>query len=690
VITANYGDSAISILVWNYNTANWDILTKNVGTSPISVAIGDMNADGLNEIATANRLADTISVLFWNTTRGGLVPYITLASDCPSEIAVGDVNNDGAQDIVVATSNINKIAVFCWNRTLKGWDPKITLSVDRPATSIAVGDVNNDGAWDIVTGSNDVSSKNVSIIIWNKTVKTWNSYITRPISNYGINDLVVMDANNDGTNDIIVAPNYQSRVNILLWNKTQREWDPYTSISGFGPPYFLEVKDINNDGFNDILASGNGSISRYIWFHLWNSSGETWESPTYMFSTLDGPFYATPIAVGDMNNDGRNDIALANTEQNDVALYIWNMTAQWWIPGIHKSIDGFPTAIQVGDANNDGQNDIVTCNRVTKKVSVLIWNATNQDWENQLTYAVGTNPCSVVIKDVTYDGMNDVLVANFQDNNLSFIIFNRYPLILAKSAIQMDPNWIQGEDFGSFSINLTQYETDFEDKELTWLVFDLNPALLSVSPLISSDAYFTFYSIGNRSGSDTFWLLLQDSHNFQDGVEITIIINEINDLPIILFTDQLQNNSIWKQSRGVDSFRINLTSYEFDVEDPPSALKWFVQGLNPAIATVEGENSTNHILEFHLHNPGTDTFLLILMDSDGGIDTLQITITVERGLISTLIIIISAIAAGTVVILFLVYRKKKQASLSPNLKKPESLKSSDAKINRTITILSNI
>ncbi len=670
IIIANYDDSTISILIWNSSINNWDITIKNVGASPTSIAIGDINTDGLIEVINTNSLDNTISIFLWNTTKGGLISTTYLACINPSDIAVGDVNNDGAQDLVVATSNNNTIAVFCWNKSLKNWNPKITLKVEWAPTSIAIGDVNNDGAFDIVTCSKDSASHNVSIVIWNKLTKTWNPYITRTISIVGAWDIKVADANNDGANDIIVANPEHARISILIWNKTQRDWNSYINITGIGIPYYVEVDDINNDGFNDLLASGNGT-ARYVWYHLWNCSKKLWESYKVFFYD-DTKKYRTPITVDDVNNDGFNDIVLANTLDNDISIYIWNPKNQSWIYRGNQYVMGLPTAIGVGDVNNDGQKDIITANAVTQKISIFYWNVTKQNWEAQVNYMIGNDPRSIIIKDVTCDGMTDIVVANYQDNNLSFIIFNRYPLILAKSSIQTNSIWTQNEDFGSFSINFTNYGIDFEDKNLRWALFDLNTTLIDVDKFISSEAYFTFYSKPNKSGTDKFWMVLFDSHNCEDKVEITITINEVNDPPLILFKNQLKNNLIWKQSLEVEIFSINLTPYEFDVEDKNSELKWFVKGLDPTIATVTGENSSNHVLIFHLKNIGTDEFSLILMDSDGATDTLQLTITVES-LNSLLIIVSSVIVGGITILFFVLHRKKKYKSQNQQIKKSKPL-----------------
>src|SRR5439155_1113050 len=80
-----------------------------VGANPSSVAVGDFNGDGRPDLAVANygsnKQNDDVSVLLGNGD--GTVQaaqYFATGGNNPVTVAVGDVNNDGVLDLAVANS----------------------------------------------------------------------------------------------------------------------------------------------------------------------------------------------------------------------------------------------------------------------------------------------------------------------------------------------------------------------------------------------------------------------------------------------------------------------------------------------------------------------------------------------------------------------------------------------------------
>jgi len=397
LIAANYGAANISLLLWNISTNDWDITNKSVGTGPTSVIIDDVNNDGLPEIVTANSGDNNITILLWNTTQGKLTPGRVTRSvgDSPMGVAVGDVNNDGEMDIVSANSNNSTVSVLTWNETLEDWNPVVNLAVNVSPTAVAIGDANNDGVQDIVACSSDATdefAKNVSILLWNKQTNTWNSYITRYVFTWACNDLIVADANNDGANDIIAATSYSTPYLVtLIWNKSTNDWNPLVNLALTGPAYDVEVEDVNNDGFNDLVVAGNSTFEGIrFWVRVWNSSINNWNNWVRYIQNPSNLF--TPaVTLGDANNDGLNDLVITDRQFDNVTIYCWNDTIDTWNSPIYEDVSDDPVSVAIGDVNNDGQNDIVTANIGAGEISVLIWNATNGDWEPQVAYGVGTS-----------------------------------------------------------------------------------------------------------------------------------------------------------------------------------------------------------------------------------------------------------------------------------------------------------
>ena len=91
-----------------------------LGTSPAAVVLGDFNADGRLDIATANSFTNNVSILLNNEVSKaavlGPVSFVDVgefgAGSFPRAMVVGDFNADGLPDLAVANSLSNDLTVL--------------------------------------------------------------------------------------------------------------------------------------------------------------------------------------------------------------------------------------------------------------------------------------------------------------------------------------------------------------------------------------------------------------------------------------------------------------------------------------------------------------------------------------------------------------------------------------------------
>ncbi len=154
----------------------------SVGDSPRSVAIGDLNGDGILDLAVANAGSvvndlivdgsDNVSVLV-GIGDGTFAPVtaadIYEAGTAPVFVATEDLNADGILDLVVANSGSDNVSVLLGNNDGSGKSDgtfaALGYDVGTNPFSLALGYLNADLILDLVVVNS--GSANVSVLMGN-------------------------------------------------------------------------------------------------------------------------------------------------------------------------------------------------------------------------------------------------------------------------------------------------------------------------------------------------------------------------------------------------------------------------------------------------------------------------------------------------------------------------------------------
>jgi len=292
-----------------------------VGREPVFVVAGDFNDDQNLDFATANSYFDrtpqgTVSVRLGDG-KGDFGPVINFPTGAiPSSLATGDFNNDGRLDLAVGNEGsaiINEgpfivypggVSVLLGDG-MGGFSQPHTSDFGQLAVkSIAAGDLNGDGNLDLVAGLipapfSSGLSRRMSILIGDGTGKltvTQNiAMTTAPVC------VLFGDFNHDGKLDLVNVDDFSTgdhdTITIRLGNGTGT-FGSATSFPVAANPKFAAAGDVNLDGNLDlVVANGN------VYVTLGDGNGG-FGAPTKYVS------FFNRVAIGDLNNDGKLDLAL--------------------------------------------------------------------------------------------------------------------------------------------------------------------------------------------------------------------------------------------------------------------------------------------------------------------------------------------------------------------------------------------
>ena len=129
------------------------------------------------------------------------------------------------------------------------------------------------------------------------------------------------------------------------------------------------------------------------------------------------------IAVGDFNNDGILDVAVANENSSDISILLGNGDGTFQTQTqIKIGTSSQPMAVVAVDLNADGKLDLAVADgSFTGNIYVLLGNG-DGTFQTPVAYPVGREPSSIAAGDVNGDGAPDLAVTNFADNTVSVLL----------------------------------------------------------------------------------------------------------------------------------------------------------------------------------------------------------------------------------------------------------------------------
>ncbi|MDQ1557736.1 MAG: hypothetical protein QOD32_796, partial [Pyrinomonadaceae bacterium] len=162
LVAANQDANNVSVLLGDGAGGFAAATSFGVGAQPISVTVGDFNNDAKQDLAVANSGAASVTILLGDGAGSFASNGNAGVGSGPHSVATGDFDGDGKQDLVTANVNFGNVSVLLGDGT-GSFALAINFDVGGQLTSVAVGDFNGDGKQDLTTANQN--SNNVSVLL---------------------------------------------------------------------------------------------------------------------------------------------------------------------------------------------------------------------------------------------------------------------------------------------------------------------------------------------------------------------------------------------------------------------------------------------------------------------------------------------------------------------------------------------
>lgn len=240
-------------------------------------------------------------------------------------------------------------------------------------------------------------------------------------SNKELFDLVIVDLDEDGKNDVIATKIDPTSTDIVIYrNTTVSNTIAFAEQSQFigNPTVNIGYGDIDGDGKVDLVISRGGDTNRNQIYVLRNTS----TVGTISFAAAKSYFLAsTHIAkktlIRDLDLDGKPEVVVSNTFNNQISIFKNNSTpgslSLSFTPTL-LSIDGANTTngLAIGDLNNDGKPDLVVSQYLDNDIYIVPNESVdgNLIFGTQQILSLAGNLNQVAVADLNLDEQLDLLV----------------------------------------------------------------------------------------------------------------------------------------------------------------------------------------------------------------------------------------------------------------------------------------
>jgi FG-GAP-like repeat len=310
-----------------------------------------------------NRRPDFI---FGPLVLGGVAPY---------SIGAGDLDRDGDRDAVEPNTASDDLTVFSNSRP-GALEATTVLPAAYLPRGIAVADFNRDGLADVATSSTDQANCACPGAL--------RVFYRRP--------------DNTGFDPPVAVP-------------------PASQSDSFAPLEALAAADLNHDGLLDIVGADEGANRLVVSYRRHDNGG--FDPVRAGLDVADGPI---DVAAGDLNGDGRTDLATANILGTHVAVLLQRSDGSGFLPAEYFDVGGGSGHVVIADLDGDRRQDVAVSVLDTGKVAVILRRRNDHGFRPPRLFDAGNVPLALGAADLDGDRDTDLVVGNRDSHEIRLLV----------------------------------------------------------------------------------------------------------------------------------------------------------------------------------------------------------------------------------------------------------------------------
>jgi RHS repeat-associated protein len=282
------------------------------------------------------------------------------------DVDLADINADALPDLVYTLADGHR---FYLNRGHGRWQAEPVIPVQSPPDRLSspnarLADMDGDGRVDLLVKAG--ATAGAPFYYYTHTASGWDpthrlDYPRSPAFALADPNVQLVDANNDKRIDVVLTTASQ----LLIWLARDGAWSATADFSAplpatgtplrFGDPH-AKLGDLTGDGLQDFVLAHDGQIT--YWAH--NGLGDYAAGVQLLNPPRGLGEDAARLLLGDLNNDGLDDLVLPGNRQ----VYYWlNLGNDRYSDPVvldqTPAFDAGDTAVRLADMDGDGMVELL-------------------------------------------------------------------------------------------------------------------------------------------------------------------------------------------------------------------------------------------------------------------------------------------------------------------------------------------